>query len=588
MLHCLAFLVPIAILIASRVKSIQVGKEASQLVGPSFLILILIDEHRRYLPNASYKAPLPDYIQDTPQHLANEDFQYIERKGALRLPSPSVRDTLWASYFQLVHPNCPILDCEEMLGVLRLDTGAPKISLLLFHSIMLAARLFLDAHETRSTSATTLQTMFNRARVLYDLGWEADPLVQLQSLLLMSFHPSQIDNPKGSAHIVSRVVSSAYALGLHRDPTTIAETSRAVSIRKQLWWSIYIRERVTFLDAGLPWLIHEENHEVPMLTLDDLVQAPLTPTGDATSLPDQPDHVRESRQLDVLLIEKAKLAVITGRLVPISMGSDVLNIPFGDSVPQAQCSAPEIAVLMKIERDLDLWLNNIPIELSVVGGGAQNLSNRHDDRFLGSCHASIMLFYLIVANQISSLRWLRVGAATEEAPEYAMKNLSKMTRPIIGYVEKLQHRKYLHFVQMNSPSIIRPILLCLVLNRNMPFWMDPFFDFDNIPSLFTSIGTSDSYFQCSSSYLQKGNDGFDALSHKPALFGSSPLDPLDLHLEIISSSSERSSSFSHPSSHWKTLSEASEASYFELFEANVFDHALDRFVESNLSLQDLP
>jgi hypothetical protein len=348
--------------------------------------------------------------------------------------------------------------------------------------------------------------MFDKARLLYVLGWETDQLTNLQSLLLMSYYPRQVDDPKGQIYLISQAISLAYALGLHRDPASISSSPRAISLRKQLWWSTYIRERILTLDHGSPWIIDDRDHDVPMLSLDDFTEFPLSPSHKQTRWSSPQDEATKQRQQALILIEKAKLTVILGRLIPISTGPITSGAPFvKNGWPRAQRCAKGVEGLDKISRDLDRWVANMPIELTCMRDSHAQAKENGGKTVLRN-HATVLLLYYVARNQLAALHWLQVASPSGDAPEDAIKSLWSATRPIISHFEGLQENQMLSFVQLSGPSIIRPLLLCVLLNQHTPFWLNPFLDTERIPLLFSKIGDNDSYFARGASYLQFGTD----------------------------------------------------------------------------------
>lgn len=111
----------------------------------------------------------PDYVTKLPDRLAVEDVEYIERKGALCLPTARFRTELLKSYLLWVHPEVPVLDLDLFLRAIADNDGTNPISLLLFHAVMFAGVAFVDTSHIHQEGYTTREAareiLFQRAKV---------------------------------------------------------------------------------------------------------------------------------------------------------------------------------------------------------------------------------------------------------------------------------------------------------------------------------------------------------------------------------------------------------------------------------------
>lgn len=449
-----------------------------------------------------FQSPLPEYIQPVPSHIGDDELTYLRAKGALRLHSPAVRDKLWRSYFDLVHPTLPVLDRAATIASLKATNGSSKISLLLFHCVMLSSRLFLDAHEGRQTKPAALRAMFDRVRVLLDMGYETDRTVLIQCLLLMSLYPQPIDSPKSSLNLIAQAVSHAYVLGLHRNPALFSEDVYERSRRKQLWWSLYIRERMVLLDHGSPWLINERAHDVPMLTLDDFALDPLCNDLNTKDIFTPEHNASYHRKLALMLIERSKLAVVIGNLAPISTNiTDKRDQPW----PSIHPGVSDSMEVLETGKLLDKWVASLPMEVACLQPNSY-AEGQSDTNSLLSVHiTSLMLLYHIASNHWAVLRWFQVSSPTLDVSESSIKSLWTTTWPIIHLIDNPPAQQPFAHIQLLAPSLVRPLLLCAMLNRSTPFWLRLSSDTGYIPSLFERIGEADPYFKQAVDYARKGS-----------------------------------------------------------------------------------
>jgi hypothetical protein len=121
-------------------------------------------------PTPFLKHVLPAYLKPLPQRMTSADIDYLFAKGALSLPDIPVRNALFRSYFEFVHPYMPLVEIHELLEIVEEGTGATgRISLLLFQAIMFAGTAFVDMEYLRAAGYTNRKVarkaFFQKARV---------------------------------------------------------------------------------------------------------------------------------------------------------------------------------------------------------------------------------------------------------------------------------------------------------------------------------------------------------------------------------------------------------------------------------------
>lgn len=345
--------------------------------------------------------------------------------------------------------------------------------------------------------------MFDRARVLFDMGYETDRTVLVQCLLLMSLYPQPINSPKGSLNLIAQAVSHAYVLGLHRNPARFAEDTRERCRRKQLWWSLYIRERMVLLDHGSPWIINERDHDVPLLTLGDFAHDPLCSEKNAKDIFTPEHNASYQRKLALMFIERSKLAVIIGNLAPISTNITHKHDQPWPSIHPGVSDCEEVLTTGQL---LDKWVASLPMEVACLQPNSY-ANGQSDMNSLLSVHiTSLMLLYHLASNHWAVLRWFQVSSPTLDVSESAIKTLWTTTWPIIHLIDNPPAQQPFAHIQLLAPSLVRPLLLCAMLSRSTPFWLRLSSDTGYIPSLFERIGDADPYFKHAVDYARNGLD----------------------------------------------------------------------------------
>ena len=109
------------------------------------------------------------------------------RESALVFPSPAICETLLQAYFEWFHPLFPILDRSRVQNDYLEETISPLLlQAMLFIGVSLCSDSALGT--TGFSNRYKAKGLFyQRAKEIYDVGWEADTVVKLQSIFLLSF-----------------------------------------------------------------------------------------------------------------------------------------------------------------------------------------------------------------------------------------------------------------------------------------------------------------------------------------------------------------------------------------------------------------
>ncbi|KIM96082.1 hypothetical protein OIDMADRAFT_170745 [Oidiodendron maius Zn] len=272
-------------------------------------------------PAPFLKHVLPGYLKPLPQRMTSADIDYLFAKGALSLPDIPVRNALFRSYFEFVHPYMPLVEIHELLDIVEEGTGASgRISLLLFQAIMFAGTAFVDMEYLRAAGYTNRKVarkaFFQKARVLYDFDYELDRVSLVQSLLLMTYWYETPDDQKDTWHWMGVAISLAHTIGLHRNPENSTMEPRKKKLWKRIWWSCFMRDRLIALGMRRPTRVKDEDYDVPMLTESDFEIGPvaehITVIAPECSLA---KDVGAQRQLAQMCIAKAKLCLCVSHVL---------------------------------------------------------------------------------------------------------------------------------------------------------------------------------------------------------------------------------------------------------------------------------
>lgn len=129
--------------------------------APSNLLadLTSIDPSSFLMPQMPTPAPpsysLPPYIKALPSRIGPDEIMYLTAKGALTIPTPSLRNALIRSYTEFVYPYMPLLDIHEFIQAIDNNDSKTPISLLLFQAVMFASVASVGMKHLRSAGYLT-------------------------------------------------------------------------------------------------------------------------------------------------------------------------------------------------------------------------------------------------------------------------------------------------------------------------------------------------------------------------------------------------------------------------------------------------
>ncbi|KAJ2982093.1 hypothetical protein NQ176_g1617 [Zarea fungicola] len=216
----------------------------------------------------------PPYIMSIEDRLNQETLNYLERKGALTLPPENLRNEFLRCYAEFIHPLSPILDLNDIINTIDGNYEGRAISLLLFQAIMFAGSAGADIRLLKAAGYETHRharaELFLKVRLLFDCDAEADSLAVIQSVLLMTYWFGSPSDGKDCYHWMGIAISISQREGLHRDPYKSKSMNQSTKrLRKRLWWSIYMRDKIIALFMRRPTIAKDDDFDVSMLEMDD-------------------------------------------------------------------------------------------------------------------------------------------------------------------------------------------------------------------------------------------------------------------------------------------------------------------------------
>ncbi|KAH7037191.1 fungal-specific transcription factor domain-containing protein [Microdochium trichocladiopsis] len=208
-----------------------------------------------------------------PRRLDSLEMDILDQRGAFRLPPKPIRDELVAAFFKWVHPLVPAINKTQFMR--DYEDPSKSTSLFLLQTIMLAGsrvcrhpRVSGNVDSQKQLS----QTFYDRAKALYDAGYETDRIKMIQGLILMSWFcgtPTAVTD--NSFFWISVAISVAEGAGMHRSIERSNLSRSQKRTWKRIWWTLYTRDREIAITLGRPCIIKLEDSDVEPATADDLI-----------------------------------------------------------------------------------------------------------------------------------------------------------------------------------------------------------------------------------------------------------------------------------------------------------------------------
>ncbi|KAJ5657116.1 Cutinase transcription factor 1 beta variant 3 [Penicillium longicatenatum] len=312
----------------------------------------------RALETQDTMTRLPPFLRPLPTTMDPDAVKHLHEVGALALPGIALQNALLQAYVENVHVALPFMDLPSFLNSIHgghEDKG--QISLLLFHSVMFAATAFVDmkylCEDGYQTRRCARKQFFQRTKLLYDFDYEQSPLIVLQALLHMTYWDEAPGEQKHTWHWMGIAVSLSYNLGIHRQEASNTSTSLEKRLRKRLWWSCFMRDRIIALDMRRLPIIEDASLNVPMLAQDDFESEWLV---DRITTPLSGSSTRDARMaydLVSMCIARAELCVLLGRVLKARF-----SVPDRHEVMASHARTDESANI--IASELKMWAESLP------------------------------------------------------------------------------------------------------------------------------------------------------------------------------------------------------------------------------------
>ncbi|KAG7665515.1 CTF1 [[Candida] subhashii] len=300
-----------------------------------------------------------DVFEETDNSLDSVELEILKLRGAFLLPNKELALDLINAYFEHVHPLMPVIN--RTLFMKKFNDPDDSPSLMVLHAVLLCGcrvsknPLLLDSKGTKNLAALTF---FRRAKALYEMNYESDPISIIQTLILIgSYWDGPEDVTKNSFYWTRVAVGVAQGFGFQRDVNNNKNlTTSEKRIWRRIWWCLFEKDRNVAIAFGRPVVIDLNDCDVPMLTIDDFNED--DPELDIVS----PYEVDETQAL--YFIHLVKLAEITGIIIKhqYSVKSESMK------------RRNAFSIIEHCDMLMGIWFTNLPHQLvfSLADNDTQN------------------------------------------------------------------------------------------------------------------------------------------------------------------------------------------------------------------------
>ncbi|KAJ4296643.1 hypothetical protein N0V90_006691 [Kalmusia sp. IMI 367209] len=427
-------------------------------------------------------ADLPLFIKPLPAKIGPDEVAYLEKKGALTVPTGTLRSEMLRAYIEFVHPYMPLLELQEFLMTIdQADGSLGKVSLILFQAVMFAGSAFVDMHHLRAAGYATRKEarkdFFQKTRILYDFDYESDRVSLVQALLLLTYYYETPDDQKDTWHWMGVATSVAHTIGLHRNPDKTNMDSKRTKLWKRIWWSTYMRDRLIALGMRRPTRIKSEDFDVPMLTLDDFELAAVPDS--VSCVPADCRVARDvgmQRQLAIMCIEKARLCLCISHV--LSKQYCVLNNNQGLQNDRTTMMLlpkkldPETSEVKTCDEELQNWVKELKDEA------------KYSDDFTGenSLDVNRALLHMVFFTTLSALHRPQVLPSSHGGPasapaklnvasdvlDVSRRNVRRAASAITSIAQRLDQADLVKYLPTTGVTVLLPAIIIHLLDIKAP------------------------------------------------------------------------------------------------------------------------
>lgn len=268
-------------------------------------------------------------VQDTPPPIISD---------MAALPNPELANHLIDLYFKHHYPQFPVLQKQTFL--VQFQNPAQPTSALLLCAIYATAARYSNHPSVRQGVQRRERlgmTYFDQATQMLDRFMDAPRVSTVQALVLMAIYESGLSQFTRPFVLIGMAVKMAQLLGLQR--RCEGSDWQEAELRKRVFWSVYLLDRLIGSVLGQPMLILDKDCDVELPSLE---------VGDGLDEMDEDEHL-----ITVNYVQMIKLNTVFGNILQ-HIYSPQKSLPW---------SRDYTAMVSVFESSLAAWVQQLPPHL---------------------------------------------------------------------------------------------------------------------------------------------------------------------------------------------------------------------------------
>ena len=151
--------------------------------------------------------------------------------------------------------------------------GKQKLPWILLHTVCFVGATFCDLSVIYNAGFKkrwhTRRLFYDRAKVLFEVGYKTNKIVLLQTVLMLTFWGPQMKSYWNPCSWVGFAVTIAESLGIHRLRISARMSPKDKGLLRRLWWTLALRDASCAALLGRPFRINIAQCDTDMLEMDD-------------------------------------------------------------------------------------------------------------------------------------------------------------------------------------------------------------------------------------------------------------------------------------------------------------------------------
>lgn len=175
------------------------------------------------------------------------------------------------------------------------------------------------------------------------------------------------EDQKDTWHWMGVAISLAHTVALHRNPATHSASKH--KLRKRIWWSCFMRDRLIALGMRRPTRIKDEDFDVPMLEPSDFETEVLA--DDNRIVPSECTLVRDTnmqQELAEMCVQKAKLCLLISHMLKAQYSVLIRDRTRPEAptkstmmlLPKKDMDDAQIRSVQDVDAQLSAWFTALP------------------------------------------------------------------------------------------------------------------------------------------------------------------------------------------------------------------------------------